>query len=692
MKRTSSIRRLSRSLMMMLIVACCFVSGHRAKGFSYFQVGGVNVVWTGGLSIRYLSPTTFPEGSDPDIHYLASMGLWNLVPAADFEYQYIRADQDYPIDNFDGFSDTAAVPASELDPGVLGVTFLVNQGSVWFDMDMAFSDVPVGIGWFFIDNPPCDIVAEPTPVNGFSFLLVAVHELGHALGLGHDPIGDESPGTPWFIATMNPRYPSGGATGQENIVELHTDDQSGIRFLYPHAGPSEPPHVDLATAAFTTSATLGKAVPSFFTPSSVNPGDTLTVRSVIENLGTTNEFMVRQGFYLSDDALIENTDLFLGELLWDIPFQDAFEFDVDVDMPVDLAAGDYFVGTILDDQDEIAEAYEDNNALSYCDLLTIDQLVPVIDNIPQESTACGAPYSGPTPVVTHPLNMATLTWSIDNPEPGMSIDPATGVLSWPNPVRSEFPYVIFLRATNGAGSSTQSLFLGVSSAEPQVLSIAAQTAHCGVAFEGPIPEISNPACMDPIINWSLDAGPIGMSIDFSTGQVLWDDPQMGGPYSVTIRATNAVGNGTQTFAVAVIASADRDGDQDVDLEDYAEVNACIAGPDSSATGGCECVDLDGDGDVDLADASEFQLLYTGSIKGACCLPIDACAEQSPITCAADGGIYRGDDTTCTVDACEGACCLSNGFCLDLSEANCSGASGSFEGIGTNCAQTSCPSP
>ncbi len=692
MNHRSSLRKFSSVCVVAIAAAICFVPGHQAGAFTFFQVGGVNVVWPGGLSVRYLSPSTFPIDSAPDIHFLASMGLWNLVPASDFEYQYIHADQDFPIDNFDGFSDTTAVAASELDPGVLGVTFLVNQGNVWFDMDMVFSDVPEGIGWYFIDNPPCDFVAEPTPVNGFSFLLVAVHELGHSLGLGHDPVGDESPGTPWFIATMNPRYPSGGATGQENIVELHADDQSGARFLYPHAGPSDPPHVDLATAAFTTSATLGKAVPSFFTPSSVLPGEVLTVRSVIENLGTTNEFMVTQGFYLSNDELVESSDLVLGELLWDIPFEDAFEFDVEVDMPTDIAAGDYYVGTILDNQNEVAEIYEDNNALSYCDLLTIDQLIPVINNIAQESTACGAPYTGPTPQVTHPLNMATLTWSIDNPESGMSINPATGVVSWPDPVRSEFPYVIFLRANNGAGSSTQSLFLGVSSAEPDVLSIGTQTAECGNAFEGPIPQISNPACMDPIINWSLDNGPAGMTIDFNTGQILWADPAIGGPYEVTIRATNAVGNGTLSFDVDVVASADGDGDADVDLEDYASVNACLDGPDALAVGGCECVDFDGDDDVDLADAAEFQLRYTGSIVGACCLPNETCIEQSPITCAADSGVYRGDDTTCTADACEGACCLSNGFCLELSDSNCTGASGTFEGIGTECAQTTCPTP
>ncbi|NOX57428.1 MAG: matrixin family metalloprotease [Planctomycetes bacterium] len=692
MKRRGIPYRIARTVMFATALLGCLLSSDRTDAFTFFQVGGVTVVWPGALSVRYLSPSTFPEGSDPDRHYLAAMGLWNLVPASDFEYQFIRAAEDFPIDNFDGFSDTAAVPASSLDPGVLGVTFLVNQGTAWFDMDMVFSDVPEGIGWIFLDNPPCDVVAAPTPTNGFSFLMVATHELGHSLGLGHDPVGDEPPGTPWFIATMNPRYPSGGALGQENIIELHTDDQSGARFLYPHSGPSEPPHVDLASAAFTTGPTLGKAIPAFFTPASILPGETLTMRSVIENLGTTNEFMVQQGFYLSTDAIIDTSDLSLGNLLWDIPFQDAFEFDVDVDLPADIAAGSYFVGTILDDLNQIAEVFEDNNAASYCDQLTIDQLIPVIDNIPQEATACGSLYVGPTPTVTHPLNMATLAWSIDNPEPGMSINPATGELSWPDPIRSEFPYVVFLRATNGAGSSTQTLFLGVSSAPPDVSTIGVQMASCGIPFTGPLPQITNPACMDPIINWSLDDGPSGTTIDFNTGQIAWNDPQVGGPFAVTIRATNAVGNGTQTFDVIVTPSADRDGDADVDLSDYDELNTCIGGPFSTATGGCECVDLDGDTDVDLADFAQFQLAFTGSIQGACCLPDDTCSELPPTTCTSSSGSYQGDNTTCDAGTCEGACCLSNGFCLDLTETNCGGAAGTFEGIGTDCATTSCPAP
>lgn len=534
---------------LLLLPALSTLAHERAGAFSWFQWGPYDVVWVPSQSVRYLSPSTFPPGSQTHTLILESMGLWNIVPACEFTYSYINAPQDYEIDNFDGFSDTAAVPAATLDPGVLGVTYLVNDGPVWYDMDVVFSDLPQGVGYTLEGNPPCDVVTAPTPVNGFSFLLVAVHEMGHALGLGHEPQGNEPSGFSWFVATMNPRYPSGGPIGQENIVELHTDDRNGARYLYPHSGPSGPPYRDLASAGYTAGPIVGKAIPLFFSPTSVGPGGTVSMRSVIENFGTSNEFFVAQGFYLSVDDWIEASDLFLGELLWDIAFEDAFDFDVDVEMPADIAAGTYHLGTILDDLDEVDEEYEDNNAVSYCTPLTITRLAPVINNLGQDVTACGQPYASDAPTVTHPINMAPITWSLDNPQPGMTINPASGVVSWASPAPSPFPYLVYVRATNSSGSSTSPLFIGVTSATPVIAPIAdASLSICATTYAGPTPAVTNPSCMNPILTWSLDTGPPGMTINFGTGVVSWPNVQPSAtPLPVTIRATNAVGSGTRTW-------------------------------------------------------------------------------------------------------------------------------------------------
>lgn len=590
-------------------LAIVLFAGSRAHGFSWFQIGGFDVVWPGGQSIRYLSPSTFPEGSETDTLILESMVLWNIIPGSVFEYSYIRNAQEFPIDNFDGFSDTAAVPAEDLDPGVLGVTFLVNDGAIWFDMDMVFSDFPEGVGYTLATNPTCDVVAAPIPDGGFSFLLVAVHEMGHALGLGHEPVGDEPPGTPFFVTTMNPRYPSGGPIGDQNIVETHADDRNGARYLYPASGPSNPPVRDLANANFTAGPVLGKAIPVFFTPATIFPGETLTVRSVIENFGITNEFTISQGFYLSTDETITTSDMDMGALLWDLAFGDGFDFDVDVDMPADMASGTYYLGSILDDLDQIPETFEDNNTVVYCEPLMVGQSAPEFDNLGADIAVCGQAYTSDPPNVALPLNMAPITWTLDNPEPGMTINALTGEISWPNPIPSPFQYRIFVRATNGAGSVTKDIFIGVTGAPPQLAPIGdASIGPCDGAYVGPIPQLTNPTCMAPVLNWSFDGSPPpGMMINNGTGVVTWNDPIASPtPYTIAIRATNAQGNGTQSWQLTV-AGGDLTGDSQIDAADVAPFVAILLGeaPTNLAA------DMNCDGVVDGRDVGAFASALVG---------------------------------------------------------------------------------
>lgn len=580
------------------------------QAFSWFQVNGVNVTWPNAESTRYLSPSTFPPGSDTDVLILESMVLWNIIPGSVFEYSYFRNDQDYPLDNYDGYSDTAAVPAEDLDPGVLGVTFLVNDGSTWFDMDMVFSDFPENVGYTLEPNPTCDVVAAPIPDGGFSFLLVAVHEMGHALGLGHEPVGDEPPGTSWFVTTMNPRYPSGGPIGDQNIVECHADDRNGARFLYPASGPSNPPVRDLANADFTAGNVLGKAVPVFFSPATVYPGDMLTVRSVIENFGITNEFTVSQGFFLSADDAVTTADMDLGGLSWDIAYGDGFDFDVDIQMPDDMASGAYTFGTILDDLDQVPETFEDNNTVAYCEPLMVGQYAPDFNNLGADVALCGQPYHSTAPVVSLPLNMAPITWTLDNAEPGMTINALTGVISWPNPIPSPFQYRIFVRATNGAGSVTKDIFIGVTGAPPQIVPIAdASIGPCDGEYVGPTPQMTNPTCMSPVLNWSFDGSPpAGMTINNATGVVTWNDPvASASPYTIAIRATNAQGNGTISWQLSVVGG-DLTGDAQIDEADIAPFVSMLIGqaaPDLAA-------DLNCDGVVDGRDISPLVSTLIGA--------------------------------------------------------------------------------
>lgn len=447
------------SLALAAAIAASAGAASSAPGASWYTLGGQIVRWAGNSSYRDLSPGTFPPGSQTETLILGAMLLWNIVPSTNWEYVYFTLPQEWPLE-IDGYNVTVAVAAEDLDPGVLGVTFLVNQGAQWVDMDMVFPDVPDGIGWDLSENPSCETISDPG-TYGYSFLLTAVHEMGHALGLGHSPIGNEAPGTPWFIATMNPAYPSGGSVGDENIVELWTDDRNGLRVLYPSSGPSQPIERDLANAGFTASNYLGLAVPVIFWPTAVAPGGTFTARAGIQNFGNSSQFFVDHGFYLSADDHVSPDDLFLGAVEWDIPFEEAFDYDVDIELPADLPAGQYNLVSRIDDSLEVTEIYEDNNEVTYCQPLTVTRLVPVMNTLGQQTIQPLTPWTGPTATVTKPLNMAPITWSIDAGPSGVQIHPTTGVLSWASPAHSPFPYAITVRATNPSGTTTGLFFLNV---------------------------------------------------------------------------------------------------------------------------------------------------------------------------------------------------------------------------------------
>ena len=75
--------------------------------------------------------------------------------------------------------------------------------------------------------------------------------------------------------------------------------------------------------------------------------------------------------------------------------------------------------------------------------------------------------------------------------------------------------------------------------------------------------------------------------------------------------------------------------------------------------------------------------------GACCLPNGSCSGGlSPSACAALGGNYQGNSTTCSGVSCPlpmGAACFPNGFCLIMSEADAAASGAAWRGAGTTCA-------
>jgi hypothetical protein len=175
---------------------------------------------------------------------------------------------------------------------------------------------------------------------------------------------------------------------------------------------------------------------------------------------------------------------------------------------------------------------------------------PLINAIASETVACG-PYTGPTPSLVAPACMPGTTYSLVNGPVGMTINSATGVVSWPSPTIST--PVVTIRATNAQGSDDEGWIVTVTRIAPVVTAIASTTGTCNVAYTGPIPTVTNPTCMNPITAWSLVAAPVGMTIGIN-GQVSWPNPVIG-VHVVTIRATNSEGTDDETWNLTIGASA-----------------------------------------------------------------------------------------------------------------------------------------
>jgi len=89
---------------------------------------------------------------------------------------------------------------------------------------------------------------------------------------------------------------------------------------------------------------------------------------------------------------------------------------------------------------------------------------PVITPIPDATTPspAGTPYTGPRPVVT---GTPPITWSLINGPSGMTIDPGTGIVSWPTPGPAGSSHLVTIRATNAEGFSDVSWYLSVPQSE-----------------------------------------------------------------------------------------------------------------------------------------------------------------------------------------------------------------------------------
>jgi hypothetical protein len=156
-----------------------------------------------------------------------AFGTWEGVPTASISFQFGGFTGASPFDD-DGLSVLGFQSRPDMDR-VLGATsFLIDvvtgeivESDIFFNSTFAWSTAPGG---------------DPAR---FDLESVAVHEIGHFLGLGHSALGEtelRSDGTRRVIATGSVMFPISLGRGVTHDRQLQPDDIAGASHLYPDGG------------------------------------------------------------------------------------------------------------------------------------------------------------------------------------------------------------------------------------------------------------------------------------------------------------------------------------------------------------------------------------------------------------------------------------------------------------------------
>jgi hypothetical protein len=218
------------------------LAGAGAFGFTFVlnKNTGLPVKWPAGtirLKILLGDTTALSDGTNYNTSARAAAQAWNaVIGSAQLQSELVPGAAGTPGDNNDinelAFSDK--VYGKDFEANTLAVTTGYSIGNERVEADIIFNTAY---------NPNWDSYRGNTRLNKYDLQRVALHELGHVLGLGHP---DEADPKQTVSAIMNSHI--------GNLDVLTADDTDGARSLY---GPPGVPSNDAFANATTILLTSG---------------------------------------------------------------------------------------------------------------------------------------------------------------------------------------------------------------------------------------------------------------------------------------------------------------------------------------------------------------------------------------------------------------------------------------------------
>lgn len=289
------------------------------------------------------------------------------------------------------FSDSSITIANQNDPSTANGN---GQNEVFYD-----SSIGTAQCWYSWNTTSCNVVeadmqlgdepwttgedSQHWPFNnsatgGRSVLGTGVHEWGHCIGMAHENTVYNMMGSDWTHVTRNSEttYYGPGEDLSAGLIVLHGERSGGSdnfrdvgATIFRYNGVSG----EYSTHRFGVlrNPSSGNALPVVGSFSGQNTyqvvaGQTVQMELTLENNGEKNGETVNVGYYLSTNSVISSGDTLLRTINgYGLNRNTPFEITVNVTIPVDTAAGNYFLGAFADHDNLINETTALNNVAYY---------------------------------------------------------------------------------------------------------------------------------------------------------------------------------------------------------------------------------------------------------------------------------------------------------------------------------------
>ena len=306
--------RLTLAGLLFALVLTAPSAGFELTGFEW--LGATTVMYVGDLRATnsYRCSQSYPwcaissyeaaNGKTWDEEFEHQMGAWTYFTS--FEFRIVRSHHD-PCTFNDGKNGVA------FSYDVCGQGFgYATLAVAWTRMEPTYP-YSLESNVFFNDQLVWDIYSGPLKTDVEDFQRVALHELGHVIGLDHE---DDVP------AIMGTRAGT--------IENVQADDIAGVCALY--GGPSCGPDLVVEDAALVDST--------------LDVNESFDFRATIRNTGGESSAATTLTYYESSDATIDDTDLVITDE--NIPWLEAGgERQVKLDTYYFIRPGSFYVGACV---------------------------------------------------------------------------------------------------------------------------------------------------------------------------------------------------------------------------------------------------------------------------------------------------------------------------------------------------------